>query len=69
MNELEKAALPGLEENDTLARRSYEEGEIGLPELIFIRREILETKMSYANSLLEAALADLEVEFRAGVLR
>jgi cobalt-zinc-cadmium efflux system outer membrane protein len=69
VNELEKAALPGLEENDTLARRSYEEGEIGLPELIFIRREILETKMSYANSLLEAALAGLEVEFRAGVLR
>jgi cobalt-zinc-cadmium efflux system outer membrane protein len=69
VDELEKAALPGLEENDTLAKRSYEEGELGLPELIFIRREILETKLSYANSLLEAALAGLEVEFRAGVLR
>lgn len=69
VNELEKTALPGLEENDSLAKRSYEEGEIGLPELIFIRREILETKLSYANSLLEAALAGLEVEFRAGVLR
>ena len=69
VEELERAALPGVEENDTLARRSYEEGEINLPELIFIRREILETKLSYANSLLEAGLACLEVEFRAGVLR
>ena len=69
VEELEKAALPGVEENDTLARRSYEEGEINLPELIFIRREILETRLLYANSLLEAGLAGLEVEFRAGVLR
>jgi len=67
--ELGRTALPELEENDTLARRSYEEGEIGLPELIFIRRESLETRLLYANSLLESALSALELEFRSGVLR
>ena len=67
--EMEKTGLPALEENENLSRRSYEEGEIGLPELLFIRREILETKLLYAESLLGAALSGVEVEFRAGVLK
>jgi outer membrane protein, heavy metal efflux system len=69
VDELEKTALPGLEENDELAKRSYEEGELGLTELIFLRRENLETRLVYANSLLEAALSSLDLEFKAGVLR
>jgi len=68
-DEMENTGLPALQENENLARRSYEEGEIGLPELLFIRREILETKLLYADSLLGAALAGVEVEFRAGVLK
>lgn len=69
VEELEKTALPSLEENDELAKRSYEEGELGLAELIFLRRENLETRLLYANSLLEAALSSLNLEFKAGVLR
>lgn len=69
VEEQQKTALPGLEENDELAKRSYEEGELGLAELIFIRRENLEARLLYANSLLEAALADLNLESKAGVLR
>jgi outer membrane protein, heavy metal efflux system len=68
-DEMEKTGLPALQENENLSRRSYEEGEIGLPELLFIRREILETKLLYADSLLGAALSGVEVEFRAGVLK
>jgi outer membrane protein, heavy metal efflux system len=67
--ELERRALPSLEENETLARRSYEEGEIGMAELLLIRREILETRLSYINTLLDAALADVDLQFKAGVLR
>ena len=67
--ELESRALPSLQENETLARRSYEEGEIGLVELLLIRREILETRLSYANTLLEAALANVDLQFKSGVLK
>lgn len=69
VQELQRLALPSLEENETLARRSYQEGEIGLPELLLIRREILETRLSYVNTLLEAALSAVDLEFKAGVLQ
>lgn len=69
VQELESRALPSLQENETLARRSYEEGEIGLVELLLIRREILETRLSYANTLLEAALANVDLQFKSGVLK
>lgn len=67
--ELEKAAIPSLSDNEVLARRSYEEGEIGLAELLLIRREILETTLAYVNTLLQARLTAVELEFRAGVLK
>jgi cobalt-zinc-cadmium efflux system outer membrane protein len=67
--DLERLALPSLLENETLARRSYEEGEIGLAELLLIRREILETRLAYVSTLLDAALASVDLEFKSGVLR
>ena len=67
--ELEKGAIPSLSDNEVLARRSYEEGEIGLAELLLIRREILETTLAYVNTLLQARLTAVELEFRAGVLK
>lgn len=67
--ELERGALPSLTENETLAKRSYEEGEIGVAELLLIRKEMLDTRLAYVNSLLETKLAEIELQFRAGVLR
>lgn len=67
--ELERGALPSLADNENLAKRSYEEGEIGAAELLLIRRETLETRLAYLNGLLEAKLAEIELQFRAGVLR
>jgi outer membrane protein, heavy metal efflux system len=69
LQKLERLALPSLLENETLARRSYEEGEIGLAELLLIRREILETRLTYVTTLLDAALAGVDLEFKSGVLR
>ncbi len=67
--ELERGALPSLSDNETLTKRSYEEGEIGVAELLLIRKETLDTRLAYVNSLLEAKLAEIELQFRAGVLR
>ena len=67
--ELEHGALPSLADNESLAKRSYEEGEIGVAELLLIRKEMLDTRLAYVNSLLEAKLAEIELQFRAGVLR
>jgi cobalt-zinc-cadmium efflux system outer membrane protein len=66
---LERDAIPGVTENETLTTRSFEAGELGLPELLLIRREILDTRAQYLDALLEAALARVDLEASAGVLR
>lgn len=66
---LERDALPGLDDSVTLATRSFEVGQIGLAELLLIRREIIDTRTQYVEALLEAALARIELDARAGVLR
>jgi cobalt-zinc-cadmium efflux system outer membrane protein len=66
--ELERTALPALEDNESLALKSFEAGEIDLGELLLIRREILETRLSHLDRLLDAALARLELEAAAGAL-
>jgi cobalt-zinc-cadmium efflux system outer membrane protein len=66
---LETEAIPGLDENETLTARSFEVGQLGLPELLLIRREILDTRSQYLDALLEAALASIDLDASAGVLR
>jgi cobalt-zinc-cadmium efflux system outer membrane protein len=66
---LESDAIPGLDENETLTARSFEVGQLGLPELLLIRREILDTRSQYLDALLEAALARIDLDASAGVLR
>lgn len=68
VQELEQTALPALEDNESLALKSFEAGEIGLGELLLIRREILETRLAYLERLLEASLTRFELEAAAGVL-
>jgi len=69
VTELERNALPGLDDNEALARRSYAAGQLSLAELLLIRREILETKSEHLSRLLEAAVAGVELEASAGVLQ
>ena len=66
---LETEVIPGLDENVTLTTRSFEVGQLGLPELLLIRREILDTRFQYLDALLEAALARIDLDASAGVLR
>lgn len=67
--ELESQSLALVDANETLARRSYEAGQIGLAELLLVRREALETRIEYLDRLLEVAIAGVELEATAGVLR
>jgi cobalt-zinc-cadmium efflux system outer membrane protein len=67
--ELETTALPALEDNESLALKSFEAGEIGLGELLLVRREILETRLAYLDRRLDAALTRFELEAAAGALR
>ena len=66
---LESDALPSIDDNDTLTTRSFEVGQIGLPDVLLIRREAMETRLEHLSLLLEAALARVDVDAAAGVLR
>jgi cobalt-zinc-cadmium efflux system outer membrane protein len=68
VRELEHTAVPALEDNESLALKSFEAGEIDLGELLLIRREILETRLDYLERLLEASLTRFELEAAAGAL-
>ena len=65
----EQEALPGLDENERLARRSFDVGQISLPELLLIRRELLDTRLDYLDRLLDASEAVITQDALAGVLR
>ncbi len=69
VEEMERTALPAVVDNEALAERSFEVGEINLGELLLVRREILETRLSYHDLLLAARLTALELETRAGASR
>ena len=58
-----------LDDNEDLARRSYEAGQIGLAELLLVRREVLETRLAALDRLLDAAQAGSELDSRAEILR
>jgi cobalt-zinc-cadmium efflux system outer membrane protein len=66
---LETDALPGLDENDALTTRSFDVGQLGLPDLLFLRREILDTRLQHLDALLEAALARIDLDASAAILR
>jgi cobalt-zinc-cadmium efflux system outer membrane protein len=66
---LEADAIPGLDENEQLTTRSFEVGQLGLPDLLLIRREILDTRSQYLEALLEAALARIDLDASAALLR
>ncbi|WP_241758717.1 TolC family protein [Pyxidicoccus parkwayensis] len=65
---LEHEALPLLTDNASLAARAYEAGEMGLAEFLLVRRDTLETRFAYVDSLLEAALARVQLAVQMGAL-
>ena len=67
--QLRKDAVQALDENETLALRSFEEGEINLLDLLVIRRDAFEIRLLYLSQLLEMKLASVDLEAKAGVLK
>lgn len=65
---LERDALPLLADNASLAARAYEAGEMGLAEFLLVRRDTLEARIAYVDSLLEAALARVQLAVEMGAL-
>lgn len=55
-----------LADSAALTRRSYEVGQIGLAELLLLRRESAEARREWLDSLLELALARAELDSLAG---
>jgi len=66
---LDEGALSQLEENETLARRSYDAGQISLADWLILRRELLDTRLEYLDRLRDAALTRLDVDALTGALR
>jgi outer membrane protein, heavy metal efflux system len=60
-------ALPLVQDNEALATRSYEAGQLSLAEWIVVRREALETRADYVDRLLDAAEAGIALALAAGV--
>jgi len=69
VEELEQNALPLLDEDEALVYRGYESGQIGLSELLLLRHEVIGTRIEYLARLLDAAVAGIELQVSAGVLR
>jgi cobalt-zinc-cadmium efflux system outer membrane protein len=65
--EYERTVLPLVEENERLALESYEVGQIGLGELLLVRREALDARRALIDQLIETRLAEVELRARAGV--
>ena len=55
-----------LTENEALARRSYEVGQIGLAELLLVRRETADARRQWLDSQLELAQSRADLESLGG---
>lgn len=65
--QFERTVLPLIEENERLALESYDVGQIGLAELLVIRRDALDTRRTFIDQLIEMRLAEIELRAHAGV--
>lgn len=65
----EQEGLETLERSERLATASYEAGAVPLGELLAVRRELVQTKLDYADLLLGAATARTEQAASTGAHR
>jgi len=65
--EYERTVLPLIEENERLALESYDVGQIGLGDLLLVRREALDARRAFIDQLIEMRLAEVELSAKAGV--
>jgi len=66
-SEYELTVLPLTDESERLALESYDVGQIGLGDLLLVRREALDARRAFIDQLIETRLAEVELRARAGV--
>lgn len=60
------AVRPRLEENLSLSRRAFQDGEIALPQLLLVQRQTVDAQRDLVEAQLELRLAQIELELAAG---
>ena len=63
---LRESVLPTLQDNERLARRSFQEGEIGAVELMLVNRQLTELRRDVLEAETELRLARVALERAAG---
>jgi cobalt-zinc-cadmium efflux system outer membrane protein len=66
LTRLEQSVLPNLEENLSLSRKSYEEGEIGITQLLLVNRQTLDARRDVLDARTDLRLTKLALETAAG---
>lgn len=67
--ELARHAVPQQDDNEKLAQRAYETGELGLVDLLAVRREVFGTRQDALDRAYDSAVAAVDLQFSAGTLR
>jgi hypothetical protein len=62
-------AAPSLDDNQDLARRSHDAGELNLRDFLLIRRDALQVRTAMIDRRLDAARSRVTLDYVAGVLR
>jgi cobalt-zinc-cadmium efflux system outer membrane protein len=66
---IRETALPAADDNERLAGRSLDAGQINLMDFLLVRQDVTAARLAYVDALADAALAAIEIEATAGVLR
>jgi outer membrane protein, heavy metal efflux system len=65
---LNSEVYPRLEENLTLSRKAFENGEIGLPQLLIVQRQVVDAQRDIIDAQKELRLVQIELEYISGWL-
>lgn len=63
---LQKTVLPALEENQRLSFKALQAGEIGLPQSLLVRRQVLDGRRDLLDARTELRLVRVALETAAG---
>ena len=66
---LDREVVSGLDDTLALATRSFDVGQIGIADVLVMRREVIEARLQYLDTLLAVVLARVALDSAAGVLR
>ncbi len=66
---LERDVATALDDTLGLVTRSFDEGQIGIADVLVMRREVVDARLQYLDTLLSAVLARVDIDSASGVLR